>query len=267
MNNIINFGKWENSIHNTNEQKERIEASRDKRIVHNIIEYESNYAKFTDESGTYETTLNTCTCQDFKDRQLPCKHIYRLAFELNEKQDNNSNDNISKEDHISFHKLLDNKIITLFIIPVIISLFISSVMYNLCNKKYKTIEKKLGLLDETDYELGEKIKSLREKYYSIPINEIATEVTTIATTKTTETTTEAPPVSAADGMFKIGTDIPSGEYHLFTDYDEPGGMYVLSNDANQNDIISTDYFEESSYVSVSNGQYLKLSDCTAYLIK
>lgn len=30
----------------------------------------------------YDTTLFSCTCADFVERKLPCKHIYRLAKEL-----------------------------------------------------------------------------------------------------------------------------------------------------------------------------------------
>lgn len=30
----------------------------------------------------YETTQSYCTCTDFERRQLPCKHMYRLALEL-----------------------------------------------------------------------------------------------------------------------------------------------------------------------------------------
>ena len=30
----------------------------------------------------YDVTLNLCTCPDFKKRHKPCKHMYRLAFEL-----------------------------------------------------------------------------------------------------------------------------------------------------------------------------------------
>lgn len=30
----------------------------------------------------YDTSLSQCTCHDFQDRRLPCKHIYRLAVEL-----------------------------------------------------------------------------------------------------------------------------------------------------------------------------------------
>lgn len=30
----------------------------------------------------YETSLNKCSCPDFKHRKFPCKHMYRLAAEL-----------------------------------------------------------------------------------------------------------------------------------------------------------------------------------------
>lgn len=30
----------------------------------------------------YETTLTNCTCTDFLRRNLPCKHMYKLAIEL-----------------------------------------------------------------------------------------------------------------------------------------------------------------------------------------
>ena len=32
--------------------------------------------------GTYRTSLDACTCHDYKIRKLPCKHMYRLALEL-----------------------------------------------------------------------------------------------------------------------------------------------------------------------------------------
>lgn len=34
------------------------------------------------EGGTYTTSLIKCECEDFKRRLLPCKHMYRLAHEL-----------------------------------------------------------------------------------------------------------------------------------------------------------------------------------------
>lgn len=45
--------------------------------------------KFRDAAGNkytlkYFVTLNKCNCDDFKQRRLPCKHIYKLAVELGE---------------------------------------------------------------------------------------------------------------------------------------------------------------------------------------
>lgn len=41
-------------------------------------------ARFTSTSDLpyYDTSLSQCTCHDFQERRLPCKHIYRLAVEL-----------------------------------------------------------------------------------------------------------------------------------------------------------------------------------------
>ena len=37
---------------------------------------------FKGSGGQYVATLSTCTCTDFSRRKLPCKHMYRLAYEL-----------------------------------------------------------------------------------------------------------------------------------------------------------------------------------------
>lgn len=39
---------------------------------------------FSGTSGTYHTWLVECECVDFQRRKHPCKHMYRLAFELGE---------------------------------------------------------------------------------------------------------------------------------------------------------------------------------------
>lgn len=47
------------------------------------IDYENQTAVFKGSSETpYITTLDSCTCVDFNVRKLPCKHIYRLRYEL-----------------------------------------------------------------------------------------------------------------------------------------------------------------------------------------
>lgn len=35
-----------------------------------------------EKTKVYHTTLTSCTCPDFKERNVPCKHMYRLANEL-----------------------------------------------------------------------------------------------------------------------------------------------------------------------------------------
>lgn len=43
---------------------------------------EKQAAEIVGRDGVYDVTLNSCTCHDFEARQLPCKHIYKLASEL-----------------------------------------------------------------------------------------------------------------------------------------------------------------------------------------
>lgn len=61
------------------------------------------------------------------------------------------------------------------------------------------------------------------------------------------------------GMFRVGIDIPAGEYKLAATDD--CGYYCIYPDSRQDDIISNDIFENQNYVTVSNGQYLVLSGC------
>lgn len=72
------------------------------------------------------------------------------------------------------------------------------------------------------------------------------------------------------GMFKVGTDLPAGEYKLVIDKTSKhlegtglGGYYEVSSDSTHNleTIIANDNFEDSTYLTVSDGQYLKLSNC------
>lgn len=47
------------------------------------VDYKAGTATFSGRHGTYQATLNSCSCFDFGSRRLPCKHIYRLAHEMN----------------------------------------------------------------------------------------------------------------------------------------------------------------------------------------
>lgn len=82
----------------------------------------------------------------------------------------------------------------------------------------------------------------------------------------------AVPVSAIDGVsykidtsktgtFRVGIDIPAGEYKLIND-SELGGYYCVYNNSNPDaDIVTNDNFEGQTYITVSDGQYLLLSRC------
>ena len=79
---------------------------------------------------------------------------------------------------------------------------------------------------------------------------------------------EASPYSSTggkygEGMYKVGYDIPAGEYRVQPDGDSSlgfGYLEVCTDSRHKLDsIVSNDNFEDPRYVTVSRGQYLKLS--------
>lgn len=79
---IEDWTDWDNSIHCDDAQIERQGWSRTYPFTFKINKkvkcgkFSSTYLEY------YKTTLSNCTCMDFQTRNLPCKHIYRLAEEL-----------------------------------------------------------------------------------------------------------------------------------------------------------------------------------------
>ena len=74
------WGEWNFKIHLYNVQKKRQASAYD-------IKDESHSINMGYKSGVihgYDTTLGTCTCPDYMERKLPCKHIYCLALLLGE---------------------------------------------------------------------------------------------------------------------------------------------------------------------------------------
>ncbi len=72
------WGEWNFKIHLYNVQKRRLVSAYD-------MENESHEINNQQKNGVihgYDTTLNLCTCPDFRKRRLPCKHIYCLALLL-----------------------------------------------------------------------------------------------------------------------------------------------------------------------------------------
>ncbi len=79
----MNIEAWENwpaSIHQEPDQIKRQESA--KKAETTPKEINDDYAVFKGSEKDYKTTLVSCTCVDFGRRKKPCKHMYRLAFEL-----------------------------------------------------------------------------------------------------------------------------------------------------------------------------------------
>lgn len=61
------------------------------------------------------------------------------------------------------------------------------------------------------------------------------------------------------GQYKVGQDIPAGKYIVLTD--ESDGYFMVSSDANGDDILFNDFFENHSIIQIKQGDYLDLDDC------
>jgi len=80
----MTFGKWAVSDHGKLGQARRMEraayAIREIWTPPWLIDGESKtYAIRGSRDAPYAVTLDSCTCPDFEERRLPCKHIYQLA--------------------------------------------------------------------------------------------------------------------------------------------------------------------------------------------
>lgn len=67
----------------TRPQIERQERARNGELTPRKIVVKSRCATFAGrKGGSYRTTLNSCTCPDFKERKAPCKHMYYLMDQI-----------------------------------------------------------------------------------------------------------------------------------------------------------------------------------------
>jgi len=75
---------WEQVNHNDPEQLKRQKYARNNnRLTVISLNKKLQNGVFQGTSWTkYKTSMESCTCEDFLQRKLPCKHIYRLAYEL-----------------------------------------------------------------------------------------------------------------------------------------------------------------------------------------
>ncbi|MGV7078495.1 hypothetical protein ACWA5Z_06775 [Testudinibacter sp. P80/BLE/0925] len=71
-----------------------------------------------------------------------------------------------------------------------------------------------------------------------------------------------------EGTYKVGVDIPAGEYKVIaTDKDQTGILFV-SNSPNRDvsSVVSHEVFKNSTYVYVKDGQYLRVRSGEFYLV-
>lgn len=64
-----------------------------------------------------------------------------------------------------------------------------------------------------------------------------------------------------EGQYKVGADIPSGEYVILAG--SAGGYFSVTSDANGSDILFNDNFDTNSIITVYDGEFLELSRCFA----
>lgn len=90
--------------------------------------------------------------------------------------------------------------------------------------------------------------------------------TSTTSTQETQEKKEKPLTSYSDGMYKVGDDLKAREYILV-----PSGQayYEVSSDSSGNldSIVSNDNFSGTRYITLKDGQYIKLQSCTAYPAK
>lgn len=74
------------------------------------------------------------------------------------------------------------------------------------------------------------------------------------------------PSYVIEGMYRVGIDIPAGEYKLSQDSTYSGYYCIYDNSTVDRDIQANDNFDNTSYVTVRKGQYLLLNRCYATLV-
>lgn len=84
---------------------------------------------------------------------------------------------------------------------------------------------------------------------------------------TTEAITEPPTeqITYSAGTYKVGTDIPAGEYCIFAESHKYSGYYCVNSDSTGDfgSIIGNDNFDYNAFVTVYDGQYIELSRAIA----
>lgn len=81
-NDLLSFWEQWGDIHDDVAQQKRFKSACSGACTPLMVDPSMGGGAFQGKHGYYSTTLTSCTCVDFIRRKLPCKHIYRLALEL-----------------------------------------------------------------------------------------------------------------------------------------------------------------------------------------
>lgn len=94
---------WGNLNHNDEYKLIRQERACKASLTPLDLDFKKGFAHFRGAEQDYKTTLSTCECMDFQRHALPCKHMYRLAYELDIFMLNDTVESVP-EPHKLFHK-------------------------------------------------------------------------------------------------------------------------------------------------------------------
>ena len=76
------FGPWTEHPADTDEEKRLAGAQQSKTSPLSVDKEHETGVFYGSGKEPYQTSLASCTCNDFVKRKKPCKHIFRLAMEL-----------------------------------------------------------------------------------------------------------------------------------------------------------------------------------------
>ena len=88
------------------DQFRRFESAKKADLTPLSISTETKSAIFSGSHGSYETSLETCSCYDYTSRRRPCKHMYRLAMELGIYKEGFVSDSSKIKKQVDRHKTL-----------------------------------------------------------------------------------------------------------------------------------------------------------------
>lgn len=74
---------WDMACHSEADQIKRQISAQSAKCTPVFVDEIAAIGHFQGSSGNHTTSLKTCSCIDFNRRKKPCKHMYRLAMELN----------------------------------------------------------------------------------------------------------------------------------------------------------------------------------------